>query len=75
MMHALGASGDPRATNGLIQALGDTLPALRESAAEMLGQVGDERAVDPLIAATRDPDHKVRLTAVWALDALQQKRK
>jgi HEAT repeat protein len=47
---------------------------LRESAAHMLGMLDDERAVEPLIAATRDPDHEVRLTAVWALDALEKNR-
>lgn len=74
LIHALGASQDHRATDGLIVALADTVPQLRESAAQMLGKLGDERAVDPLIAATRDPDHQVRLTAVWALDALRQAR-
>jgi len=72
MIRALGVSKDPRATDGLIVALTDTVPRLRERAAEMLGKLGDERAVDALIAATRDPDHVVRLTAVWALDALRE---
>jgi HEAT repeat protein len=40
----------------------------------MLGMLGDPRAAEPLMAATRDPDHEVRLTAVWALDALRQDR-
>jgi HEAT repeat protein len=71
MIHALGASGDPRAADGLVVVLSGRVPRLRESAAAMLGKLGDERAVDPLIAATRDPDHEVRLTAVWALDALR----
>src|SRR5690242_10555605 len=71
MIHALGASRDPRAADGLIVALAGRVPRLRESAAQMLGTLGDERAVDPLIAATRDQDHEVRLTAVWALDALR----
>jgi HEAT repeat protein len=74
LIHALGATRDLRATDGLIAALADTVPQLRESAAQMLGELGDERAVDPLIAATRDPDHEVRLTAVWALDALKRAR-
>jgi HEAT repeat protein/beta-lactamase regulating signal transducer with metallopeptidase domain len=74
LIHALGASHDPRATQGLILALRDSMPELRESAAKMLGELGDERAVDPLIDATRDPDHEVRLTAVWALDALRRGR-
>jgi HEAT repeat protein len=74
MVHALGATGDPRATAGLVAVLADSLPGLRTSAAHMLGKLGDERAVEPLIDATRDADHQVRLTAVWALDALQQSR-
>jgi HEAT repeat protein/beta-lactamase regulating signal transducer with metallopeptidase domain len=74
LIHALGASKDPAAVDGLVRALADTVPQLRESAAHMLGMLGDERAVEPLIAATRDPDHEVRLTAVWALDALEQNR-
>ena len=73
-IHALGASKEPAAVDGLVRALADTVPQLRESAAHMLGMLGDERAVEPLIAATRDPDHEVRLTAVWALDALEQNR-
>jgi HEAT repeat protein/beta-lactamase regulating signal transducer with metallopeptidase domain len=73
-IHALGASEDPAAVDGLVRALADTVPQLRESAAHMLGMLGDERAVEPLITATRDPDHEVRLTAVWALDALEQSR-
>jgi HEAT repeat protein/beta-lactamase regulating signal transducer with metallopeptidase domain len=73
-IHALGVSEDPAAADGLVRALADTVPQLRESAAHMLGMLGDERAVEPLIATTRDPDHEVRLTAVWALDALEQSR-
>ena len=44
-IHALGASEDPRAIDGLVRALADTVPRLRESAAQMLGMLGDERAV------------------------------
>jgi HEAT repeat protein len=72
MIQALGASKDPRATDGLMRVLGDSAPPVREAAARELGELGDERAVTALIAATRDSDHEVRLTAVWALDALQQ---
>ncbi len=74
LVHALGASKDLAAVDGLVGALADSVPQLRESAAHMLGMLGDERAVAALVAATRDPDHEVRLTAVWALDALQQHR-
>ena len=74
LVGALGASKDPRATDGLVRVLGDSVPRVREAAARVLGELGDVRAVAPLIAATRDGDHEVRLTAVWALDALQQTR-
>ena len=74
MVHALGAAHDPRATEGIVHVLADSLPQLRESAAKMLGMLGDDRAVEPLMLATRDPDHRVRLTAVWALDELQHNR-
>jgi HEAT repeat protein len=74
LIHTLGATQQPAAVDGLVRALADSVPKLRESAAHMLGTLGDERAAEPLIAATRDPDHQVRLTAVWALDALQQSR-
>jgi HEAT repeat protein len=72
LIHTLGATKDAAAVDGLVRELADSVPQLRESAAHMLGMLGDERAAEPLIAATRDPDHEVRLTAVWALDALQQ---
>ena len=74
IVEALGATHDRRATAGLAQALAAGAPQLRESAARVLGTLGDERAVEALIAATRDPDHRVRLTAVWALDGLQRDR-
>ena len=74
LIHTLGASEEAAAVDGLVHALADSVPRLRESAAHMLGMLGDERAAEPLITATRDPDHEVRLTAVWALDALQQSR-
>jgi HEAT repeat protein len=74
LIHTLGASKEPAAVDGLVAALADSVPMLRKNAAHMLGLLGDERAAEPLIMATRDPDHEVRLTAVWALDALQQDR-
>ena len=74
MIRALGASHDRRATTGLILALGDADPGLRQTAGEMLGELGDARAADALIATTRDPIHEVRLTAVWALDRLRRGR-
>ena len=52
---------------GLIRALRDRDPSIRERAAEILGIIADVRAVDPLIAALRDKDELVRLKAVNAL--------
>jgi HEAT repeat protein len=74
IVRALGATGDPAAVDGLVGALGAEASQIRESAAHVLGALGDVRAVPALMVATRDPDHEVRLTAVWALDALQQGR-
>jgi HEAT repeat protein len=54
--------------------LADDESPLRETAALMLGRLHDETAVEPLLAATRDPSHRVRLTAVRALDSLRIER-
>lgn len=40
---------------------------VRRYLALVLGKLGDKEAVDPLIAASRDPDPDTRLYAVWAL--------
>jgi HEAT repeat protein/beta-lactamase regulating signal transducer with metallopeptidase domain len=71
LLHALGAAGDHRATGALVGVLRGDVSRLRESAAMVLGQLHDEAAVEPLLAATRDPEHRVRLTAVRALDSLR----
>ncbi|NVO65897.1 HEAT repeat domain-containing protein [Methanofollis tationis] len=42
-------------------------PEYRWGAADALGRIGDERAVEPLIAAMKDPDPRVRKKAAWAL--------
>ena len=43
---------------------------IRRAAAEALGQIGDARAVQPLLAALRDNDSDVREAAAKALDKL-----
>ena len=43
---------------------------VRRSAAEALGEVGDKRAVEPLIEALQDKDRRVRNAAVWALEEI-----
>jgi HEAT repeat protein len=42
-------------------------PEYRWGAADALGRIGDERAVEPLIAAMKDSDPRVRKKAAWAL--------
>ncbi|UCC82617.1 MAG: HEAT repeat domain-containing protein [Gemmatimonadota bacterium] len=60
--------------NTLLVALADEDPWMRRSAAECLGCLGDERAVDGLLDALRDPEPSVRAMAVWALDEINPSR-
>jgi hypothetical protein len=53
--------------NPLIAALDDPDPVVRGQAAEVLGNIGDGRAVAPLTVALRDPDPYVRSDAAKAL--------
>ena len=53
-----------------IQDLNDTSPSVREAAALALGQLGDTRAVEPLIQALKDEDSYVRSAAADALTKL-----
>jgi TonB family protein len=57
----------PIAVPNWIVLLGDTDPMLRERAAISLGVIGDERAIDPLAEALRDPESAVRYQAARAL--------
>jgi len=54
--------------------LGDDEATLRQEAATALGQLGDTRAVEPLIATLRDEDITVRLAATQALGQLDDER-
>ncbi len=58
----------------LTAALQDDDPRMRRSAAEWLGIRGDERAVEPLLDALRDPQPAVRAMAIWALDEINPSR-
>ncbi|EJG07307.1 PBS lyase HEAT domain protein repeat-containing protein [Methanofollis liminatans DSM 4140] len=49
-------------------------PEYRWGAADALGRIGDERAVEPLIAAMKDPDPRVRKKAAWALGQIGDSR-
>ena len=64
---ALGQFG-ARAVEPLIAALGDPDVLVRWIAAETLGEIGDDRAVQPLIAVLED--REVRQAAAEALDKL-----
>ena len=59
---------------GMLRALSHSSSAVRESAAKMLGNVGDERAVDPLIQTLSDDIPDVRQAAAEALGRLGDKR-
>jgi HEAT repeat protein len=43
---------------------------MREAAAGALGQIGDARAVEPLIAVLKDSREHVRMAAADALDKI-----
>lgn len=66
--YALGAIGDPRAVDALINVLlNDTLMNVRGAAAEALGYIGHPRAVNALITALGDMSAFVREHAALAL--------
>lgn len=61
--------------SGLIMALGDRQDwHVRHDAAAALGEVGDPRAVEPLIACLRDPSEAVCDVAGWALGEIGDAR-
>lgn len=69
---ALGAIGDRRATNQLVQvALRDPVPPVRAEAARALGSLGDPTVVDTLVGLLGDPDYWTRLRAIEAIELLE----
>lgn len=65
-------SGD---LSALTEALGDSDAGMRASAAEWLGKADNERSVEALLDALRDPNPAVRAMAIWALDETNPSRK
>jgi len=60
-----------RGFEGARPALGSPDARVREAAAEVLGDSGDCRSIDPLIARLQDPDTNVRQVAAYALGQLK----
>ena len=61
----------------LINMLGDKnkhSSYVRQSAAQVLGKIGDKRAVEPLIKVLEDEKEYVRSSAAWALGNIGDKR-
>jgi HEAT repeats len=55
---------------GLIEALGHEDPSIRSKAASALAETGDRRAIEPLLAATKDSNPMVALAVLEALAGL-----
>lgn len=69
--HALGAIGDERAADRLIERLlVDPVPFVRVAVARALGNVSTERAMQRLVEALADPEWWVRLRAIEALESI-----
>ncbi|HCE46800.1 MAG TPA: hypothetical protein DET40_24910 [Lentisphaeria bacterium] len=62
------------AVEPLIKALKDNDPVIRAETAEVLGGIGDKRALDPLIGMLKDGNPDVRQQAVKALGRMGSKR-
>jgi HEAT repeat protein len=61
------------ATSPLIEGLGDARTDIRKRAALLLGEIGDQRAVDALNRALMDPDMAVRREAFEALEMIKKR--
>ncbi len=71
---SLGERENPRAVEGLIQALSDGEPELRGLAAWALGEIKDPRAIAPLVSSLADEDIYAREMAVRALGEIEDSR-
>ena len=56
--------------DGLIGAMDDEDPNVRQYAAHALGEIGDPRAIDRLQAALSDEDKDVRVAAAGAIQEI-----
>jgi hypothetical protein len=69
--HLLGDLKDPRGVELLVPLLDDR--QTQSIAPWALGQIGDKRAIQPLIAALDKDDPSMRVLAIYALEALHAK--
>ena len=69
--HLLGDLRDPRGVEFLVPLLDD--PVTQSIVPWSLGQIGDKRAIPPLIAALDKDDPSQRVLVIYALEALQAK--
>jgi hypothetical protein len=73
------ALGDARRSSTVTDALSaalrrDPSPRVRASAAWALGNIGDDKAVEALVAALSDSSRGVRMRAAWAIGSLEPKQ-
>jgi HEAT repeat protein len=75
-VYVLGKSHDARAYPALLAVLQNPANATdqRRAAASALGELGDSRAVDPLIALLNEDNFALTQSAIFALTALKDKR-
>ena len=69
--HLLGDLKDPRGVDLLVPLLDD--PQTQSVVPWSLGQIGDKRAIPPLVAALDKDDPSVRVYVIYALEALHAK--
>jgi len=70
VIHAVGATRDPRAYETLLRLLASPYPQIRIWGANALGELGDKRAAGALGALLKDADSSVRIGAAGALSEM-----
>ena len=68
--YVLGRIGDPETVDAMVEALRHEDPRVRSECTAALSEFEPHAAVKPLLRATRDPDHGVRVQAAVALDRI-----
>jgi len=75
LVRELGELGDERAVPVLLEALTESYAETRQRAAEALGRIGSDRAIEPLVAVlNEDGEEAVRVAAAQALGELGGER-